>query len=264
LTRAGGQVAAGTSPATSVTTRLVTRAMDCARTCACTGQPEIHILRGFDHKSRSRARAVRDRIRRAQGVTVRDAPVAVLALVPAGTPDRHACVYIDISDQPRESARFAALRHTPLVAPDAARTDFTTTDDVREIPVMRATFADDSPVPSPRVFPSVVGRVPDVALETFLVTPNQPETGDLSLRLGDAPWRDLAPGTSVSIRCLPETILVEAIHHFGDAVTWFTERLQIRQRVGLHRIYRDGLSITDLDEILTVHHDPKGLRRHLV
>lgn len=110
----------------------------------------------------------------------------------------------------------------------------------------------------------MVGRIPDVALETFLVTPNQPESGELSLRLGDAPWRDLAPGTSTSIRCLPETMLVEAIHHGGDAVSWFADRVWIRERFGLHRVYRDGLSITDLGVVLAVRHDPRGLRQHLV
>lgn len=262
LTEAGGQVAP-VFPAMSTTTRLVTRAMDCARACTCAGQPEVQILRGFDDKARTHARAVRDRIRRSPGVTARDAPMAVLALAPTDVPERHACVYIDITDQPRESARRAAFTHTPVVVTDTDRSD-ATIDDPSEIPVMRAVFVDDSLVSSPRVFPSVVGRIADVALETFMVTPNQPETGDLSLRTGDERWRHLEPGTSISVRCLPETMLVEAIDHRGDVVTWFASRAQVRRNVGLHRVYRDGLSITDLDEGPTVHHDPKGLRRHIV
>lgn len=148
-----GRVAPGGSPATSTTNRLATRALACARACTCTGRPEVHVLRGFDLHSRSRARAVRDRIREAEGIAALDAPIAILALEPADAPDRHACVYVDVSDQSGESARFAALRQTPLVAPGADPTEPITTDDSGAVPVMRAVFGDDSHVPSPRVFP---------------------------------------------------------------------------------------------------------------
>jgi len=68
-------------------------------------------------------------------------------------------------------------------------------------------------------------------------------------------------GTSVSLRCLPEAILVEANDPRGGAVTWLTHRIEVRQHSGIHRIYRDGLCVTDLNDAVVVKHDPHAVRR---
>lgn len=113
----------------------------------------------------------------------------------------------------------------------------------------------------PEPFPSATGRVPHVAFDTFLIAPNQPEVGELDVQVGDVGRRALDPGTSVSLRCLPEAILVEAIDPRGQTVTWLTGRVEVRQHSGIHRIYRDGLCVTDLNDSVVVEHDPEAVRR---
>jgi len=127
---------------------------------------------------------------------------------------------------------------------------------------MRATWMQH--VADGHTFPSAVGHVPGLAFETLLISPNQPETGELTVRLGE-PWgRGLPSGTSVRIRCLPEVLLIEAIGIHSDATTWLAGSLEITQRAGLHRVFRDGLSVADLDDGLRIEHLPGALALHAV
>lgn len=243
----------------SPTTRLVTTALAAARACDCdSDRRRVCVLRGFDRRSRQQANRIRSRLTRLSGVRAHDAAVPVMALDPTANHRGHVCAFIDASDRSTEAERIAALTHTPLVTLNGSADH----PGPQHIPTLRARFDTGSGEASPRPFPSAVGRVPDVAFETFLVVPNQPETGDLSVSIGDQHPRDLVHGTSVKLRCLPEAMLVEAIDPHGDATSWLTSTAEIQQHSGLHTIYRDGLCITDLDQALAIHHDPTGLHRH--
>lgn len=243
----------------SPSSRLIHRALTALEACTCAGQPKrVCVLRGFDGRSRQRAHQIRSRLTR-DGVTAFTAAVPVVALDPRRFRDQHVCVHVDVTEGEGESGRIAALTRTSLVTLAPSATDPNASESA--MPVLRAGFGPTLNQPARRPFPSAAGRVPDVALDTFLITPNQPETGELTVRVGEMGGRDLQPGTSISLRCLPETILVEAITPRGETVTWLTGQLQVRQQSGIHRIYRDGLLVTDLAETLIVQHDSNGLRR---
>ncbi len=250
------------TPGLSATTRLVARALIVIERCGCSAEDRrAVVLRSFDGGSRRRAGQIRARLRRDGAVPAVDAAVPVLALDPARQRDRHMCAYVDCNDGTGEAERIAALTHTPLVAlpppgqgPEPARSGLAR-------PALRAHFTSSSGGSGARPFPSTTGRVPDVAFDTFLIAPNQPEAGKLDVRVGEVGRRALDPGTSVSLRCLPEAILVEAIDPRGQAVTWLGDRVEVRQHSGIHRIYRDGLCVTDLSDAVVVEHDPEAVRR---
>lgn len=103
------------------------------------------------------------------------------------------------------------------------------------------------------------GRTP-----CYEIVPNQPEQGELSLYLGPGPGQMLATGSSVRIRPLPETCIVEVTSPNGQSTTWLTGSVEFHQRAGLHRISRDGLSVADLPKTMMVHHRSRGLRRRRV
>lgn len=157
-----------------------------------------------------------------------------------------------------EADRLAAHARIPLVS---LATGVDRGGGSIERAVLRATF-DSGDADDVQTFPSAVGRVPHIAFDTFLVVPNQPETGQLAARITDTTWRSLRPGAAISVRTLPEVMLVEAVDVHGSAETWLTQRMDVRQIAGLHRIHRDALCVTDLTDRLTVHHEPRALRWH--
>lgn len=210
------------------------------------------MLRGFDGRSRQQANRIRARLTGLDGIRADAAAVPVLVLDPRAHHRGHVCVYVDASDRSTECERIAALTHTPLATLNGSADH----PGPQRVAALRARFDSGSGDASPRPFPSAVARVPEVAFESFLVAPNQPETGDLSLRIGGQHPRDLVKGSSVSLRCLPEAMLVEAIDSHGEATSWLVSTAEIQQQSGLHTIYRDGLCITDLDQALAIRHDP--------
>jgi hypothetical protein len=227
----------------------------------CEHSPEkatVCVLRGFDGESRRMAAEVRSRLSRAH-IDAIDVPAPLLTSGAEIVPTEHLCAYVQASDGGVEVDRVAASCHTPLIR--LARPDETPTGS-QEIAAMRATWLQDGT--DDRTFPSAVGRVPGLAFETLLITPNQPETGELTVRLGE-PWgRGLPPGTSIKIRCLPEALLVEAISIHGTATTWLTGSIEVVQRAGLHRVFRDGLSVADLNAGVRIDHEPGALLLHAV
>ena len=96
------------------------------------------------------------------------------------------------------------------------------------------------------------------------IIPNQPEQGELTLYVGSGSGQLLATGSSVKIRPLPDASIVEVADPKGESSTWLCETVEIRQRAGIHRIFRDGLSVADLPKSLKIHHRSLGLRRRLV
>lgn len=241
----------------SSTTRLVRAALDAVGHCPCGGAAGVRVLRGFDQESRDHARTLRERLGALRVPTTIE-PVSVAALHLDRTPQEHVCALLDLTVGASEADRLAAHRGTPLV------TLAPTLDlggEVTSRSALRASFsAHDAGLST---FPSAVGRIPHIAFDTFLLVPNQPETGQLTARITDATWRSLRPGTAISARALPEVILVEAIDVHGSAETWFTERLEVRQVAGLHQIHRDQLCVADLADRLTITHQPSALWAHL-
>ncbi|MBU2697665.1 hypothetical protein [Pimelobacter sp. 30-1] len=204
------------------------------------------------------AAEVRARLSRAN-ISTLDVPAPLFASDAEMEPTGHVCVYIQVSDGGVEVDRVAASHRTPLIR---LATPDETPPASQELAAMRATWLHAAP--DGRAFPSAVGRVPGLAFETLLIAPNQPETGELTVRVGE-PWgRSLPPGTSVQIRCLPEALLVEAIGIHGTATTWLAGTIEVIQRAGLHRVFRDGRSVADLGAGLRVDHLPSSLRLHIV
>jgi len=250
---------ASTGTGLSPITRLVNRTLTALDACGYADQPKrACVLRGFDGQSRQRAHQVRTRLTR-RGVAAFTATVPMVALDPQRIRDQHVCVHVDVEMGRGDAGRIAALTHTPLVTLAPSVTDPNALESA--VPVLSATFGPALNQSDHRPFPSAAGRVLDVAFDTFLITPNQPETGELTVRIGDMGARDLPPGTSISLQCLPEAILAKAIDPRGEAVTWLARQVEVRQHCGIHRIFRDGLCVTDLDQTMIVQHDPQGLGR---
>lgn len=246
-------------PVVSSVTRLARHAQHVVAECDHgVEEAAVCVLRGFDGDSRRMAAEVRSRLSRMH-IDAIDIPAPLVTSGAEGAPTEHLCAYIQVSDGGVEVDRVAASSGTPLVRlarPDEGR------GGPREIAAMHATWLHDGR--DDRTFPSAVGRVPSLAFEALLITPNQPETGELTVRLGD-PWgRGLPPGTSVKIRCLPEALLVEAIGIHGTETTWLSRSVEVVQRAGLHRVFRDGLSVADLDNGVRIDHRPGALLLHAV
>lgn len=245
-------------PTLSSTSRLVEAGVWVAEACSCAPQARRLILvRGFDGRSRTQAQELRSRLRQ-HGIDAADTPGPLLASDPSSAVGNHVCAYIRIGDAAAELDRISALTRTPLIAlpPGEGATDLRSDP----VPVMRAewTAADHST----RIYPSAVGRVPDVAFETFLVVPNQPETGELTLRVAEAGVRYLPSGTSIDMRCMSGGILIEAIDPTGVATTWLGRTAEVREYAGIHRVFRDGLSIADLAPGIRVEYDDAALQLH--
>lgn len=243
----------------SNTTRLFDAGVRVAEACSC--EPEARrllLVRGFDGRSRARSQELRSRLRQ-RGIDALDTPAPLVAADPTPVVGNHVCAYIRIGDAAAELDRIAALTRTPLVmlAPREGATDLQS----NRVPVMRAEWpaADQAT----RTYPSAVGRVPDVAFEAFLVVPNQPETGELTLRVAGAGVRYLPSGTSIDMRCMSGGILIEAIDPRGVATTWLGRTVEVRQHAGIHRVFRDGLPIADLAPGMRVDYDEAALQLHL-
>lgn len=249
------------TPGTSPTTRLVAQALAVLESCQCSREKRAVILRSFDGRSRRRASQIKARLRHGGAVTAVDAAVPVLAMDVTKHHGEHVCAYVDCNEATGEAERLAALTRTPLVTLPDHRHEAGPPRNELARPALRADLSSGSLGGEPRPFPSSIGRVPEIALDTFVIVPNQPEVGELDVQVGHAGRRALDSGTSVTLRCLPETILVQAADPRGETVTWFAGRVEIRQHAGIHRIYRDGLCVTDLNEAMLIEHDPAAVRR---
>jgi hypothetical protein len=243
-------------------TRLAAGAADLAAQCPCEGPSRIHVLRGFSRRSRAVAREVRTRLSRHQGLLVRDEAVPVVATDFAPV-DGHVCSFVSVDTPSSEGERIAALNGRPIVVSrgDVSDPRHPFIDEL--IPMLVADGGAD-PSATAVTFPSASGRVTNAAFDAFDVEPNQPETGELILSLPSGPRHFLSPGSRVRLRPLPETCVVEVSDHTGTVSVWFGDRVAIRQRAGLHRIFRDGCSVADLPVAITVQHHPEALfRRHV-
>jgi hypothetical protein len=246
-------------PVVSSVTRLALQARRVVADCEHgADEAVVCVLRGFDGDSRRMVAEVRSRLLRAN-INTLDVPAPLFVSAAEMEPAGHVCVYIQVSDGGVEVDRVAASRHTPLVRLATPRE---TPPASHELAAMRATWLHAGL--DGREFPSAVGRVPGLAFETLLIAPNQPETGELTVRVGESWGRSLPSGTSVQIRCLPEALLVEAIGIHGTATTWLAGSIEVIQRAGLHRVFRDGLSVADLDAGVRIDHEPGALRLHAV
>jgi hypothetical protein len=249
--------------ATSVVNRLVEAALDLSANCGCAGPPRIHVLRGFGRESRGLANQVRAQLRRHGEVTICEEamPVATLEFKPV---EHHVCVFVAVSRPVGEAERIAALNEVPIVVPGAENAPSRQTSYVDEDAPVLLAASDLRPETAVVAFPSASGRVPHAALESYEIVPNQPEQGDLTLYLGSGTGQLLATGSTVKVRPLPDASIVEATDPQGASSTWLCETVEIRQRAGIYRIFRDGLSVADLPKSLKIHHRSLGLRRRLV
>lgn len=244
----------------STATRLTREAKRTVSVCAHpAGKVMVGIVRGFDSDSYHLAREVRTRLSRA-GIGVVDIPAPLLGTRVDLTSAPHLCAYVEANGVGVEADRIAATTHTPLVR---LATDDEDRDKSSQLAAMHATWLQDDP-DARRTFPSAFGSVPELAFDTFLIAPNQPETGELAIRAARPVPRELPPGSSVSIRCLPEALIVEAIDSHGPATTWLASSVEITQQAGLHCVFRDGLPVADLDPAVRIDHDPGSLRLHIV
>ena len=247
----------------SATTRLVNRTLSVLENCGCGDRADhsktVCVLRSFDGRSRKRAHEIRARLQ-GQGVAAFTAAVPTVALTPDRFTDQHVCLHIDADEGLGEADRIAALTRIPLVTLTPPLAGGNTLESTA--PALRAHFGPALEDSSHGPFPSFAGRVPGVAFDSFQITPNQPETGELSVRVGEVGTRPLRPGTSIRFRCLPDAILVEASDSRGETVTWLRQHVEVRQYSGIHRVDRDGISVTDLKDTMIVRHDPRAVRRH--
>lgn len=218
------------------------------------------MVRGFDSGSRRDAQDVRTRLTH-EGIAAVDVAAPLLAANPTRDVGEHACAYVGVNDAGAELERIAALTRTPLVVACSSERSAPPAETAEHVPVMRAArLPADSE--AGRTFPSAVGRVPDIAFNTFVVMPNQPEAGELTVHTDDAGDQHLASGTTVSLRLLSDAIQVEAIDVRGDATAWSTHSVRVTQRSGIHRVVRDGLLVADLADRWLVRRDDAGLRVH--
>jgi hypothetical protein len=264
LASAHATVGARTPPdPTPIVDRLVAAALDLAADCACAQPPQIHVLRGFGRESRGLAHELREQLRRHGDVAICDEaiPVAALEFRPV---DHHVCVFIVGSQPVGEAERIAALNEVPIVVPGANEGPNPRSRYVDQgAPVLVAT-SDLRPDNAVVAFPSASGRVPHAALESYEIVPNQPEQGELSLYLGSGTGQLLSTGARVKIRPLPDASIIEVTDPQGGSSTWLSETVELRQRAGIHRVFRDGLSVADLPQSLMIQHRGIGLRRRLV
>jgi hypothetical protein len=110
-------------------------------------------------------------------------------------------------------------------------------------------------------FPSVGDRVSSIALDSVALRPNQPETGELRLRVGEGMPVDVEPGSEITVAPLEHLAHVSVSSPQGRERTWFCERLRVEQSSGLHIVSRDGLVVGDVDKRLEISCRPTGLTR---
>jgi hypothetical protein len=244
---------------------MVEAASAVANQCAC-GSPVVGVLRGFGHARRSEAAAIRRRLSR-DGVKVRDMAAAVTASTVITASPRHGslphvCVYIDATGgNSLEAERVAALADVPIVRAGGSESGGATVPQLEAVPTVRTSFQHRD---EPQLFPSVTGHIPDVAFEEVRVVPNQPETGELRMTVGDAMPLLLEAGTELVVRPLPGLARVVARPVRGEARTWMADEVRVEQVSGIHTVHRDGLCFTDLDGVLSIAGQQTGLRRYTV
>lgn len=189
---------------------------------------------------------------------------AALATPTSATPSLppHVCVLLDATgDRSRDAERVAALAAVPMVV-GRRTTDSSDREVRRERLAVLRTFFDHGD--HPHTFASVAGQIPDISFDEVRVSPNQPETGELQVEIGDQLPTAFAPGTELVVRPLDGLAQVEAVHLRGQPGTWIASGLRIHQIAGLYTVRRDGLQVADLDGILSVTAPPAGLVRIVV
>jgi hypothetical protein len=245
--------------------RLVEASTAVADECHC-GSRAVGVLRGFGHARRSEATALRRRLS-SQGAETDDLPAAIAASAFTAASaqserPRHVCVYIDASgDQSLDAERVAALAGVPIVRASARGQDAQALPRFEEMPALRTSFdhRDES-----SMFPSVIGHVPDVAFAEVRVMPNQPETGQLRITVGEELPRVLDRGTELVVSPLPGLARIQARTAQGDSRTWMTPEVRVEQVSGIHTVHRDGLCFADLEGVLSIASLEPALRRYTV
>jgi hypothetical protein len=236
-----------------------------ARECPC-GSPAVGVLRGFDRTRRSEAAALRRKLSR-HGVAAHDlaAAIAASALTEASLRSekpRHVCVFLDATGESSlEAERVAALAEVPIVRARECQQDPEALPRFEEMPVLR-TFFDHGD--QPHMFPSITGQIADIAFEDVRVVPNQPETGEVRITVGEELPRVLDAGTELIVSPLPGLARVEARAAQGEPRTWMTPEIRVEQVSGIHTVHRDGLRFADLDGVLSVASQESPLRRYTV
>lgn len=173
----------------------------------------------------------------------------------------HVCVYVDATGGTGlEAERVAALAGVPIVRARGTEHEDAPTARLEEKPLLR-TFHQRGVL---YVFPSVSGQISDVAFDEVRVVPNQPETGELRLTVGHNLPVVLETGTELVVQPLPGLARVVTRPLRGDERTWMTEEVRVEQVSGIHTVHRDGLCFADLDGVLSVTGQGRGLRGYTV
>lgn len=238
---------------------MADRAIGVVDACDCGAQEQsVWIVRDFDTGA-DLAEEVRARLHR-RGIEADAVPLSILAPDIAQVVGVHRCAYVIASDENGELRRIAALARSRLVVLTENAAGWTWVES--PLAAMRATWCGRGEIA--RTFPSAIGRVREIAFDSYLIVPNQPETGSLSIRLAeldaDPEDRALPVGTSVSVRCLTDSLMVETIDRHGEPTAWHSSSVEIQQRTGVHRVFRDGLSVADLGWGMRIEHDRSALR----
>lgn len=252
------------SPTLSPATRLVEGALQLVEVCGC-DEPTVTLLRGFDARSRSRARAVRDRL------LSRDVRGAIVQASVAASPEHlssdvdeellngHSCGFVDLTPAAsKEAARLAGWFDAPLVSlrgPGAS---------TRAVEPLLKLRMHDVRAGTRLTFPSASGVETAVAFDSVRVTPNQPEQGILQLQVADALPQHLATGSALELRPLGDRMRVTSQDAAGQRRTWFADHGIVSQYSGVHVVERDAMPVADLGRTLTVGYHPQGLVHHRV
>lgn len=130
-----------------------------------------------------------------------------------------------------EAERVAALAGVPMVRARAREHEAEATPRLEEMPIVRTFFHHGD---QPHLFPSVSGQIPDVAFDEVRVAPNQPETGELRMTVGDNLPMVLEAGTELVVQPLPGLARVVARPVRGEARTWMTDEVRVEQVSGIH------------------------------
>jgi hypothetical protein len=232
--------------------------------CGCTN-PAITVLRGFDASSRRRAVALKARLRRAGILTTVAAAPMVNAhhvqgngfSLPPARVDGHLCALVDATVGGRlEVDRIGGWTGVPVVAL-AVRPPRAPATEVR--PLIRVEFPVDPLRSTTAPFPSATGRVVGIAFETVHVEPNQPETGQLVLRLADDLPQAFPTGTTVRVRLLDAMLQISAYTAAEGERLWISDVATVEQVSGLHTVRRDGLMVADVDTSVRFEARPQGL-----
>lgn len=225
-----------TGRAPSRRSRVVDAATSVARDCDC-GAAVVGVLRGFGHARRAEAAALRRRLRR-EKVEVRDlaAPMTASAATAAsvrGEPLPHVCVYVDATaGTGLDAERVAVVAGVPIVRAGDGASEVNTAPRLEQTPCLRTFFHHDDEL---QMFPSVSGQVPDVGFDEVRVVPNQPETGQLRLTVGDSLPVTLETGTELVVRPLPGLAHVVSRPMGGEPRTWMTEEVRVAGLWPAHR-----------------------------